>query len=135
MRPFEWMTIGCCWMAVNLVVVGFSAVIHRIPALAWLLRRWCLGFLSLSYRLYHRVLATTAPFFWNYLRIRIARTFPRVIASILTSLLIMSVLFLVLDLTLRPWLLWLAGLHGALVGWAWENLEAPDGLRLGVGPE
>jgi len=73
-----------------------------------------------------------APIVQQRLNINILAGPSRVIASLLLSL-ILGLLFLLLtDLPMTGWSIGLSLLHGLSVGLAWDEIEKPGGLQLGV---
>jgi len=124
--------VGTCLVSLSLVFFSIAALLRLLPPFLNLIRLGLRGFLILSFRLYHLLFTRMAPIIQQRLNINILTGPLRVIASLLLSL-ILSLLFLLLtNLPVTGWSIGLALLHGLSVGLAWDEIEKPGGLQLGV---
>ncbi len=117
---------GCC-LAANMLVVSLALLARQTPAALGHLRRALRGGLLLSFRLYAALLRWLGALLGTNLSVG----WPRLAACLVLSslpgalLIIFGVLPLSL-LVLAPFIL-----HGLVVGWLWDELAEPGGLRLG----
>ena len=124
--------IGAVLFSVILFFFSLAALMgmfpHFLRSMRWILR----GVLILSYRLYRMTLLQLRPLIHCYLGFDLMNGYARVIMCIALSL-IPGIIFLIL---LAPpidfVLLCLSFMHGLFVGLAWEDIENPGGIRLGV---
>ena len=123
---------GTCLASLSLAFLSIAALLRLLPRFLNLIRLGLRGLLILSFRFYHLLLTRMAPIIQQRLNIDILAGHLRVIASLLLSL-ILGLLFLLLtNLSVTGWGIWLSLLHGLAVGLAWDEIEKPGGLQLGV---
>jgi hypothetical protein len=118
--------VGCC-MSLNVLLVSFATFIRNLPALADFLRRSLRWGLLLSYRVYNTILSTIQ----RVIGINLLADLPRILMSLVISLLPGVGLHLLLGAELRICTLAPFALHGLLVGYLWDELVEPGGIRLG----
>ncbi|MBN1536196.1 MAG: hypothetical protein JW908_05645 [Anaerolineales bacterium] len=129
---FEHALVGTCLAALSLVLFSLAGLLRFFPRLASFLMTCLRGLLILSFRLYHLVLTFLNPISQNSMGIDVLSGYFRLIACILISLTIFTVIFLVFGAHWSGWLFLIPIVHGLAVGLAWDEIEKPGGLQLGV---
>lgn len=128
----QYTIIGICFLSLSVFFFSLAASLRLLPAalsaLRWLLR----GVLILSYRLHHLLLSHTTPLAELHLGISLLSGLPRLVACMLVSVTLALSIVLLVGWPRPAWVVGLSLLHGLLVGLAWEELERPEGLHLGV---
>ncbi len=130
-RLFSPWVLGTCLITVNLIFVLIAALVGWLPAIAGFLQRTFRGSLVLSYRLFKYLLSSADPFAEQYLGLRLSSGTPRILATVVLSLLFMGVILLLTPLDFSVWLLGFAVVHGLLVGFLWGDVLEPGSLHLG----
>ena len=120
---------GVCLAALGLILSGLAALLRLLPRLTRLGLR---GFLILSFRLYHLLLTRVAPGVEQHLNVKVLAAPSRVVACFLLSLVLGLSFLLLTNLPVTGWGVGLSLLHGLAVGLAWDEIEKPGGLQLGV---
>lgn len=131
-RLFEHMLIGVCLTSLSMVFVSLTALLRLLPRSLPLIRRGLRGFLVLSFRFYRLLFTHLAPTIQRWLDIDILRGYSRVAAAVVASLVLGLSLICLTNLPINGWGVGLALLHGLTVGSAWDEIESPRGLQLGV---
>jgi hypothetical protein len=127
----SWM-VGTCLVSVSMVFLSIAGLLRLLPRFLHLIRLGSRSFLILSFRFYHLLLTRMAPVIQQHLNIHILVGHARVVATLLLSL-SLGLLFLALtNLPVTRWSVGLSLLHGLAVGLAWDEIEKPGGLQLGV---
>jgi hypothetical protein len=124
--------MSVCCVSLSLVLLSFAGLLRLLPRFLAFIHLVLRCFLILSYRLYHLLLARTAPAIQQRLGFDVLVGHWRLVACLTLSL-CLGLLFLVLTgLPVTGWGVGLSLLHGLAVGLAWDEIQAPGGLQLGV---
>lgn len=121
-----------CLFSLAQVLIALALLLRFLPALVKFARLCLRGFLILSFRLYRLLLKPIAPVVQRYVGVDILSGMARVVATLLLSLVLGFVLLLVMQWPVAIWNIGLFALHGLLVGLAWDEMEHPSDLRMGV---
>jgi len=124
--------VGTCLASMSLVFLSIAALLRLLPQFLKLIRLGLRGFLILSFRFYHLLLTRIAPVIQQCLNINVLTVHLRVVASLLLSLILGLVFLFLTSLPVTGWSVGLSVLHGLSVGLAWDEIEKPGGLQLGV---
>lgn len=124
--------VGTCLASMILVFLSIAALLRLLPQFLKLIRLGLRGFLILSFRFYHLLLTRIAPVIQQCLNINVLTVHLRVVASLLLSLILGLVFLFLTSLPVTGWSVGLSVLHGLSVGLAWDEIEKPGGLQLGV---
>lgn len=124
--------LGVCLGSASLTLLALAALLRATPWLLHLLRRGLRGLLILSFRLYRLLLSPLAPMVREMAQVDITIGVGRVVACILLSLLFGLALVLLVGQPVTGWSVGLSLAHGLALGLAWEEIESPGGLQLGV---
>jgi len=124
--------VGTCLVSSSLVLLSIAALLRLLPQFLNLIRLLLRGLLILSFRFYHLLLTRLAPVIEERLNITILTGHLRLIASLLLSLILGLLLLLLIGSPVTGWSVGLSLLHGLAVGLAWDEIEKPGGLQLGV---
>lgn len=112
-------------------MISFALLIRSIPAFAELLGHILRFILRWSYRLYEWIFQTINPAAQRQLGININEMPYRLIATVLFSLCLGSLMILILDFRFS-WIIIIAlGLHGVTIAWLWTDFFEPQGLHIG----
>ena len=123
--------LGACCFSIILVFLSLAALLRLLPVLLNAIRLGLRAILILSYRLYALVLTRVAPRVEEQLGIDILTGIPRLVATVLLSL-VLGLSFVALShLPLTGWIWVLLVFHGLAVGLAWDEIAQPGGLQLG----
>lgn len=131
-RLFGNLIVTTCFLSLTFFFLSLAISIRLLPKLLPFLRTLLRWFLILSYRFYILILTRLAPILHSYLDIDLLNGMPRVAATLLLSLALGLLLHLLTDLPVSGWIIALLAIHGLVVGLAWDELENPEGFRLGV---
>ncbi len=131
MRMFSPWILGTCLITLNLVFVALAALMGWLPAILSFLSRLLRTTLVWSYHIYRQVLTWIDPLSEDWFGTKLSVGFPRMVACLALSLLIVSLLFALTPLDFSWWSLGLAGLHGLALGYLWGDVLEPGGLHLG----
>jgi hypothetical protein len=131
-RLFERVLVGVCLSSLGLLFFSIAALLRLLPGFLRLASRGLRVGLVLSFRFYRLLLARVAPTIERRLKINVLIDPSRVVASALLSIVMGSLLMFVIGLPVTVWSVGLCLLHGLAVGLAWDEVEAPEGLRLGA---
>ena len=117
-----------CGCLSPLLLLGFTLLIQRAPAIFSALLGALRWLLKLTFLLYRFILITAATLIGFPSPLGILRTCCTCAISVLLSLGIMQLLSGSVSL------IWVgvALAHGAYLGFAWDRLADPDGLRIGM---
>lgn len=118
-------------MSLNLLLTSLMVLIRHLPALADYLRRALRWGLVMSYRIYSNVLNHMAIVLQPIVGIDLLSSLPRTLFALAVSTLAGIGLHHMLGLALHLGTLLPFALHGLLVGWLWDELLEPGGIRLG----
>lgn len=129
---FEHALIGTCLASLSLVLFSLAGLLRFFPRLASFLMTCLRGILILSFRLYHLTLTYLDPLVGSLLGIDVLSGYFRLIGCVLISLTIFTLIFLILGARWSVWFFLIPLLHGLSVGLAWDEIEKPGGLQLGV---
>lgn len=132
LRIFEHALIGACLSSLSLFFFSLVALLRLLPGLLRFIHVCLRSILILSYRLYRLVLMWLDRHVQHRLGLTILSGYLRVIACLVLSLLLGALILLVTDLPFPGWIVGLSVIHGLIVGLAWDELEDPGGLQLGV---
>jgi hypothetical protein len=125
-----WVTI--CLFSLAQLVIAVAALLRLLPALFKFLRVCLRGFLVLSFRLYYLVLNRCAPFFQEQLGLDLLTGTGRIGATLTLSIGLGLALLLLLQWRVSVLSVGLFVAHGLLVGLAWDEIQYPGDLHLGV---
>jgi len=123
---------GCQTYFTERKLHNLAALLRLLPQFLKLIRLGLRGFLILSFRFYHLLLTRIAPVIQQCLNINVLTVHLRVVASLLLSLILGLVFLFLTSLPVTGWSVGLSVLHGLSVGLAWDEIEKPGGLQLGV---
>ena len=117
-----------CGSFLTILLFSLTSLIQNSPKIFKQLLLLINGFLNLSYIFYKFILKSII----KLLRIKEPKMFGRTILTLIFSLSLISVLFLIYmpNNPLIPMSIAIA--HGLYIGIAWDRLADPDGIRLGV---
>lgn len=121
---------GCC-LSLNVLVVSVAVLVRHLPGLLLFARKGLRWWLVISYRAYHALLSRLAGRARAWLQVDLLATLPRILVSTLLSLGWGVGLLALLGVPLRVWSIGPFALHGLLVGWLWDEVAEPGGIRLG----
>jgi hypothetical protein len=124
--------IGACCLSIIALVLAVVALLRLLPALLAAIRLGLRGICILSFRLYSLVLTWLAPFVQQRIGVDVLTGLPRIGATLILSLALGLLFLAITRLPIAVWSMGLLILHGLVVGLAWDELEDPGGLRLGV---
>ena len=131
-RFFGYVLVGTCLGSLSLVFFSVAGLFRLLPRLLHLIRLGLRGFLILSFRFYRLLLTSLAPIIQRHLNINILVGPLRVIGCLLFSLALGLLLLFLTKLPVTGWSVGFCFLHGLSVGLAWDEIETPRGLYLGV---
>ena len=120
-----------CGSFLTIILFSLTSLIQHFPNILKQLLVMIIGFLNLSYIFYKFVLKSIIKF----LQIETPKIVGRTMLTLVFSMSLTSVLFLIYmpKNLLIP--LSIAIAHGLYIGIAWDHLADPEGLRLGVNLE
>jgi hypothetical protein len=124
--------VSTCFVSLGLVFLSIVTFLRLLPQLLYWIRVGLRGFLILSFRFYHLLFTRMAPTIQQRLDINILIGHWRVVASLLLSLILGLLFLFLIGWSVTRWRVVLALLHGLSVGLAWDEIEKPGGLQLGV---
>jgi len=128
---FEYMFAGGCLLAMNFVWMFLFGLLRNLPALLKAAREGLREFLILTYRAYKPIVAHLQPVTQRYLGIQIGGAPARVLCTAALSLLVLLVIDLLLRWRVSVFFSALAILHGAIVGFLWDELDQGAEFRTG----
>ena len=128
---FEYMFAGGCLLAMNFVWMFLFGLLRNLPALLKAAREALGELLILTYRAYKPVVAHLQPVTQRYLGRRIGTTAVRVLCSSAISLFVLLAIDLLLRWRVSVFFSALAVLHGAIVGFLWDELDQGAEFRTG----
>jgi hypothetical protein len=131
-RLFANVLVGACLFSPAVFFFSLAALLGLLPAFARFLRVCFRATLILSYRLYALILTLVAPVSERWLGVDPLAGWPRVIATLLLSLVMGGSILALTPLTLSAVTLGLILAHGLGVGLAWDEIANPGGLQLGA---
>ena len=123
--------LAACCVSIILVFLSLAALLRLLPVLLNAIRLGLRAILILSYRLYALVLTRVAPEVEERLGFDILTGIPRLVATVLLSLVSGLLFVTITHLPLTAWIWVLLVLHGLAVGLAWDEIAQPGGLQLG----
>jgi hypothetical protein len=117
-----------CGSFLTIILFSLTSLIQHFPNILKQLLVMIIGFLNLSYIFYKFVLKSIIKF----LQIETPKIVGRTMLTLVFSMSLTSVLFLIYmpNNPLIPMSIAIA--HGLYIGIAWDRLADPDGIRLGV---
>jgi hypothetical protein len=124
--------VGTCLASLSLVLFSLAGLLRFFPHLLSFLMRCLRGVLILSFRLYHLVLTYLEPWLRGSLGIEVLSGHSRLIACVLLSLTICALILILADFHWSVWIFLISLFHGLSIGLAWDEIEKPGGLQLGV---
>ena len=132
LRILEHTLVGVCLSSISLTLFTLVILLRLLPHLMRFLW-WCIrGLMILSFRLYALMFNRLNPFLESQLGIDVRSGVPRLSACILLSSIFWGLVLLISGLTIPVWTIILPILHGTFLGLAWDEIEKPEGLQLGV---
>lgn len=131
LRVAVYTCFGSCLLVLNFIYLLLQGLFRNLPTLFSFSRRAIREFLLLSYRLYQPILARAQPNLWRYLGVNLGNVYVRATATILLSLVFLTLIDLVLSWQFSMFGIGLAILHGLAVGIVWNDIGRPDGLQIG----
>jgi hypothetical protein len=128
---FSFLFVQTCLMGVNLILMVLFGLLRNLPEILKAARQAFQEILVLTYRIYRPIIVRLDPVVQQYFGVKIKNQ-PTIM---LVTALLSVMLLLIFDLALR-WrisLLFtvLAILHGATVGFLWNDLDHPSDFRTG----
>jgi hypothetical protein len=123
--------LASCFAFLNLAFFCLTGLIRLLPQLARLGHQALRAFFVQSSRAYELILVRLAPFAEKHLRIDLLGDAPRLGASILLSLTLGLLVAVIAGWRLSVWTVGLPILHGLAVGLRWNEIDEPQGFRLG----
>jgi hypothetical protein len=124
--------IGALFFGLTFLLINFMAVVRLLPYLLVGVRRIVRNLVILSYRFYRMTFIRLQPMIQNQLGIDVLNGPARLILCILFSLALGSLALIFVDLSTGIWIIGISFLHGLFVGLAWDDIENPGGVQLGV---
>lgn len=120
--------LGMCLVSPVVFFFSLAAFLGLLPAFLRFMHGALRVTLILSYRLYQLVLAGVT----SLTGVDIVQGWLRVVASTILSTVIGIAIHLVAEWPLWWWSVGLCVLHGLCVGLAWDEIERPGGVQVGV---
>jgi hypothetical protein len=120
-----------CGSFLTIFLFSLTSLIQNSPKIFKQLLLLISGFLNYSYIFYNFVLKSII----RLLRIEAPKMFGRTILTLIFSMLLISILFLIYAPKNLLIPISIAIAHGLYIGIAWDHLADPEGLRLGVNLE
>ena len=124
--------VSVCLASMSLMLFSIAALLRLLPRLLNLIHRGLRGLLILSFRFYRLILSRIAPFVYQHLNGNLLAGPLRVVSCLVLSLVLGSLLFMLVSVRVTGLSLALFLFHGLAVGLAWDEIEEPGGLQLGV---
>lgn len=126
------MFMGILLFSLILLFMSLAASLRLLPRLVRGIRQLMRGFLILSYRFYRLTFTRLQPLILERLGVDIMSGYARLIMCISFSMIQGILSFMVFDPSTAIWILGFSLVHGLFVGLAWDDIENPGGIRLGV---
>ena len=117
-----------CGSFLTIILFSLTSLIQHFPNILKQLLVMIIGFLNLSYIFYKFVLKSIIKF----LQIETPKIVGRTMLTLVFSMSLTSVLFLIYMPNNPLITMSIAIAHGLYIGIAWDRLADPDGIRLGV---
>lgn len=130
LQIFEHAAIGVCLSSLSLVFFSLAVLLRMFPSFLKFVRSCLRAALILSYRFYDLIFKRLDPLVANF-GIEVTSGFPRIIASVVLSSAFGLSILAFTGLPVSGWVLIICVLHGLTIGLAWDEVEEPDGLKLG----
>jgi hypothetical protein len=124
--------LGALFFCLTFLLINFMAIFRLLPYLLVGVRRIVRNVVILSYRFYRMTFIRFQPIIQNQLGIDVLNGPPRLFLCILFSLALGSLALILVDLSTWIWIMGISFLHGLFVGLAWDDIENPGGVQLGV---
>ena len=124
--------MGALFFGLTFLLINFMAVVRLLPLLLVGVRRIMRNVVILSYRFYRMTFIRLQPMIQNQLGIDVLNGPARLILCILFSLVLGSLALFFINLSAWFWIMGISFLHGLFVGLAWDDIENPGGVQLGV---
>ena len=123
---------GTLVVVLNIVSLVLTIFWRSIPGLLNLIYLTLQAFFIVSYRCYRYVLTITSWLLFRHLGINPFSLPLRLMASLMFSLGIGCIVLNLTDMALLWPVIGVSASHGLIIGLAWDRIESPDGLQLGV---
>ena len=126
------MLVGALLFGLILFFFSLASTVRLLPRLIEGIRRIVRTALILSFRFYRLILVRVRPALLEHLGVDILADHTRLVACLLLSLAFGLIPLVFISLANTAWILGASILHGLLVGLAWDDIENPGGVQLGV---
>ena len=131
-QVFEHILVGACLTAFSMVLFSLALLLRLFPRLLGFARLCLRELLTLSFRLYRMILTWLDTIFQYRLGVNLLTGYRRVLACLFLSLILGLLIVTLAGLSISGWSVILSLLHGLIVGLTWDEIEEPEGFRLGV---
>lgn len=122
---------GAVLVSLTALLLSLASLVRVFPWLLRMAQRLLRALLILSYRLYRLILVSMREFVLATLHLDVLRGVPRLALCALLSVTFGLIVIMLTNTPLVGWVLGAFGLHGLIVGLAWDDIEHPGGIRLG----
>ena len=123
--------VGICLASLSLLFMSIASLLRLTPRFLRFIRLCLRGFLVLSVRLYAFLFSILDPIIQQLLHADILADPCRMVACLLSSLLIGLLLVLLSISPVSPWIILPCLVHGVAVDLAWGEFEQPGGVQMG----
>ena len=124
--------VGALVFSLSLFFVSLAGLLRLLPRILQFLRLCLRSLLILSVHLYRLIFSLLAPVIQRFVPVDLTANPWRMVACVLVSLLLGSLVLLVTQLPEMAWILVPFLLHGLGVGLTWTELEEPGGIQMGT---
>jgi hypothetical protein len=128
---FEYMFTTGCVLGMNFIFIFLFGLIRNLPGILRVARSALREIIILSYRAYKPVIVHLPSVVQRYCWVEIRNTPRPIAATILISILLLLFLDWLFGWNVSLFFIVLAILHGAIVGFLWDELDQGDDLRTG----
>ncbi len=130
-RATGFLLVGTCFLGMNFVLMLLFGFLRNLPNLLTVARRVFRELLFWTLQLYRPILKAADPLLQTYLGMDCRNAYLRVAATSTLSLILFVTIFLLAGWHISWLSVVMAGSHGFVAGLVWDDIENPDGLRIG----